>query len=69
MKWYHKSKWIKEDIKEQIRKYFKSKENGNITFKKSMGYITVIDKGNFIVVEEQQKQKKKKKIKITQATM
>ena len=33
-----------------------------------MGYITVIDTGNFIVVEEQQEAKKEKK-KITQATM
>ena len=46
-KWYHKNQWIKEDIKEQIRKYLKSKENGNITFKKSKGNIKVIDKGKF----------------------
>lgn len=58
MKWYHKNQWIKEDIKEQIRKYLKSKENGNITFKKSKGNIKVIDKGKFIIVEAYQEAKK-----------
>ena len=60
MKWYHKNQWIKEDTKEQIRKYLKSKENGNITLKKSMGHIKVIDKGKFIVVEAYQEARKKK---------
>lgn len=36
----------------------KSKENGNITFKKSKGNIKVIDKGKFIVVEAYQEAKK-----------
>ena len=46
------------------QKIFKVKKKWKYNFKKIMGYIKVIDKGKFIVVEAYQ-EAKKKKIKIT----
>ena len=34
-----KKQWVIEEIKEEIKKYLKTNENGNATFSKSMGHI------------------------------
>ena len=46
-----KNQWVNEEIKEEIRKYLKTKENGNATLQNLWGAAKVVLRSKFIAVQ------------------
>ena len=46
-----KNQWIHEEIKEEIRKYLATNENGNITFQNLWDAVKAVLRGKFIAIQ------------------
>ena len=55
---YTKQYATDDEIKEEIRKYFETNENGNITFQNLWDAAKAVLRGNFIAIQSHLKNKK-----------
>ena len=51
--------WVNKEVKEEIRKYLKTNENGNTTFQNLWNAAKAVLRGKFIVIQAFLKKKEK----------
>ena len=57
-----KNQWVNEEIKNKIRKYLETNENGNTTFQNLWDAAKEVVKGKFIVIRAFLKKQEKSQI-------
>ena len=54
-----KNQWVNDEIKEKIRKYLETNENGNTTFQNQWDAVRGVLRGKFTVIEAFLKEQEK----------
>ena len=59
------NEWVSQEIKDEIKNYMKTNENGNTTVQNIWDAAKVVLRGKFIAIQAYLKKQKKKNLKYT----